>query len=83
MPFGKSLHVVAGGRSGQTDNLLFAGEPLGNNNSPGDSPPPGGLVVGGDPACNVLTDVQNDSICVLGTNVGGEGARRGRLRLVR
>ena len=69
VPFGKSLHVVAGGRSRQTDNLLLAGEPLGNNNSPGDSPAPGGLVVGSDPACNVLTDVQNDSICVLGTNV--------------
>ena len=72
VPFGKSLHVVAGGRSGQTDNLLLAGEPLGNNNSPGDSPAPGGLVVGSDPACNVLTDVQNDSICVLGTNVAAK-----------
>jgi hypothetical protein len=69
LPFGKSLHVVAGGRPGQNDNLLLGGEPLGNNNSPGDSPPPGDLTIGRDPACNAVTDVQNDSICVLGTNV--------------
>jgi hypothetical protein len=71
-PFGKSLHVVAGGRSGETDNLLLAGEPLGNNNSPGDGPAPDGVTLGSDPACNAVTDVQNDSICVLGATVSAK-----------
>ena len=42
-PFGKSFHVVAGGRPGRSDNLLFAGRPLGNSSTPGDAPPPAGV----------------------------------------
>jgi hypothetical protein len=67
--FGKSLHVVARGQRGRSDNVLFANEPLGNNNAPGDAPPPAGVQLGTDPSCNTVTDVQNDTICVLGTSL--------------
>jgi hypothetical protein len=67
--FAKSFHIVAGGRRGRSDNLLFNGQPLGNNNPPDDGPPPPGVRLGTDPACNTVTDVQNDSICVLGSAV--------------
>ena len=64
------------------DNLLFAGQPLGNNVSPGDPPPPLGVAVGDDPACNSTTRILDDSICVLGTAVatkapGARGLPRG------
>jgi hypothetical protein len=67
--FGKAFHVVAHAQHRGADNLLFAGQPLGNNVSPGDSPAPVGVVVGADPACNTSTDILDDSICVLGTAV--------------
>jgi hypothetical protein len=67
--FAKSLHIVADGRAGRSDNLLFAGGPLGNNNTPGNTPPPDGVQLGTDAACNVVTDVQNDTVCVLGASV--------------
>jgi hypothetical protein len=67
--FAKSFHVVGHGQRGEADNLLFNGNPLGNNLTPGDAPPPAGVVIGGNPACNSTTDVQNDTLCVLGTPV--------------
>jgi hypothetical protein len=67
--FAKSLHIVAGARRGSADNLLFNGQPLGNNDTPGDSPPPPGLTLGHRPSCNSTTDVFNETICVLGTPV--------------
>ena len=57
--------------------------PLGNNNTLDDAPPPPGVQLGTDPACNTVTDVQNDSICVLGSTVGHEVAGRRRLPVVR
>jgi hypothetical protein len=68
--FGKGLFVVAGGTSGRGDNVLYDGEPLGNNAVPGDAPPPGGVVLGSTPACNTQTDVLNGSRCLLGRSVG-------------
>ena len=47
--FGKTIHVVAHGRRGRSDNLLFDDGPLGNNNSPGDAPAPAGVVLGHRP----------------------------------
>jgi hypothetical protein len=67
--FGKSLHVVAGGRPGRTDNLLFDGDPIGNNSLPGDAPPPGDVTLGRDSRCNTQTDVFNGSRCILGSTV--------------
>jgi hypothetical protein len=67
--FAKSFHVVGHGQRGEADNLLFNGNPLGNNLTPGDAPAPAGVVIGGDPSCNSTTDVQNDTVCVLGTPV--------------
>jgi hypothetical protein len=67
--FGKVFHVVAHAQHRGADNLLFAGQPLGNNVSPGDTPPPLGTSVGNDPACNTSTDILDDSICDLGTAV--------------
>ena len=67
--FAKSFHIVGHGRRGEPDNLLFNGNPLGNNLTPGDTPPPAGVIIGGEPSCNSTTDVQNDTICVLGTPV--------------
>jgi hypothetical protein len=67
--FGKTFHLVAHAQHRGADNLLFDGQPLGNNVSPGDPPPPLGVVVGDDPACNTTTRVLDDSICVLGTAV--------------
>ncbi len=63
------MHVVARGRAGLSDNLLFDGRPLGNNNTRATPrrPPVRGWAT--DPACNTVTDVQNDSICVLGRAV--------------
>jgi hypothetical protein len=51
---------------------LFNGSPVGNNLTPGDSPPPRGVVIGGHPSCNSTTDVQNDTVCVLGTPVASK-----------
>jgi hypothetical protein len=67
--FAKSLHIVAGARRGSADNLLINGQPLGNNDTPGDSPPPLGVTIGRRPSCNSTTDVFNETICVLGTPV--------------
>jgi hypothetical protein len=67
--FGKAFHVVAHAQHRGADNLLFDGQPLGNNVSPGDGPPPLGVTVGNDPACNSTTNILDDSICVLGTPV--------------
>jgi hypothetical protein len=67
--FAKSLHIVAGARRGSADNLLINGQPLGNNDTPGDSPPPPGVTIGRRPSCNSTTDVFNETICVLGTPV--------------
>jgi len=68
-PFGRTFHVVVGGRAGRSDNLLFDGRPLGNNNTPGDAPAPADVIVGSDPTCNTITDVQNGSVCMLGTQI--------------
>jgi hypothetical protein len=70
--FAKSFHVVGHGQLGESDNLLFNGNPLGNNLTPGDAPPPAGVDIGGHPLCNSTTDVQNDTICMLGTPVAGK-----------
>ncbi len=70
--FAKSFHVVGHSQSGDADNLLFNGNPLGNNLSPGDSPPPPGVIIGGNPACNSTTDVQNDTVCELGRPVASK-----------
>ena len=67
--FGKAFHVVAHAQHRGGDNLLFAGQPLGNNVSPGDSAAPLGVTLGADPACNTSTDILDDSICDLGTPV--------------
>lgn len=69
VPFAKSYHLVAHGGSGAFDNLVLNGQPLGNSATPGNAVPPPGVVVGADLACNDVTDVFNDSICVLGTPV--------------
>jgi len=70
--FGKTFHIVAHAQHRGADNLLFAGQPLGNNVSPGDPPPPLGVAVGADPACNTTTRVLDDSICVLGWAVSSK-----------
>jgi large repetitive protein len=70
--FAKSFHVVGHGQLGESDNLLFNGNPLGNNLTPGDAPPPAGVVIGANPSCNSTTDVQNDTVCVLGTPVASK-----------
>jgi hypothetical protein len=76
--FAKSFHVVGHSQRGEADNLLFNGNPLGNNLTPGDSPPPAGIVIGGHPSCNSTTDVQNDTVCVLGRPVASKlPGRRG------
>jgi hypothetical protein len=67
--FAKSFHVVAHARAGSVANLLFDGQPLGNNLTPGDGPPPAGVVIGDDPSCNRTTDVFNETICSLGAPV--------------
>ncbi len=67
--FAKSMHIVAGARRGSADNLLINGQPLGNNHTPGDSPPPPGVTLGHRPSCNSTTDVFNETICALGTPV--------------
>ncbi len=67
--FAKSIHVVAQPGSRRAENLLFAGRPVGNSAMPGNSPPPDGVVIGTDPACNTLVDVLDDSICRLGAPV--------------
>ena len=76
--FAKSFHLVAHAQARGGDNLLFDGGPIGNNVTPSDAPPPAGVVIGADPACNTITDIFNDSICVLGTPVEtqGPGPRR-------
>lgn len=70
--FAKSFHVVGHGQLGESDNFLFNGNPLGNNLTPGDAPPPPGVVIGANPSCNSTTDVQNDTVCVLGTPVASK-----------
>ncbi len=72
-PFAKSFHVVAGGGPGRSDNLLFAGRPLGNSSAPGDAP----LGTDGRLPCNAVTDVQNGTICRLGTTSRVAGPGRG------
>jgi hypothetical protein len=67
--FGKTFHLVAHAQHRGADNLLFGGQPLGNNVSPGDPPPPLGVTVGDEPACNTTTRILDDSICQLGTAV--------------
>ncbi len=67
--FAKSFHLVADPRSRGADSLLFAGQPLGNNVSPGNAAAPLGVFVGDDPACNSTTDIVNESICSLGSPV--------------
>jgi hypothetical protein len=67
--FGKTFHLVAHAQHRGADNLLFAGQPLGNNVSPGDPPPPLGVTVGDEPACNTTTRILDDSICYLGAAV--------------
>ena len=78
--FAKSFHLVAHAQARGGDNLLLDGGPIGNNLTPGDAPAPAGVVLGADPACNAITDVFNDSICLLGTPVDtkapGPGAYR-------
>jgi hypothetical protein len=70
--FAKSFHIVAHARLGSVDNLLFDGQPIGNNLTPGDGPPPAGVVIGDDPSCNSTTDVFNETICSLGTPVSAK-----------
>jgi hypothetical protein len=67
--FAKSFHIVAHAQARGADNLLLDGDPIGNNLMPGASPAPPGVAIGADPACNSITDVLNDSICVLGSPV--------------
>ena len=64
--FAKTFHLVAQARHGASDNLLVNGRPLGNNRTPGDSPPPPGVTLGADWSCNSITDIFNDTSCVLG-----------------
>ena len=67
--FAKTFHFVGHGELGRSDNLLFNGNPVGNNLTPGDAPAPDGVVIGADPLCNSTTDVMNDTVCELGTPV--------------
>jgi hypothetical protein len=67
--FAKTFHLAAHAQHRGADSLLFDGRPVGNNVLPGDAPPPLGVVLGDDPACNAVTDVLNDTICVLGAPV--------------
>ena len=48
--FAKSFHMVGHSQNGKPDNLLFNGNPLGNNVSPDNSPPPRGVVIGEHPS---------------------------------
>jgi len=68
--FAKTFHLAANSRPRSVESLLFAGQPVGNNATPGDDPAPIGVHLGTDPACNSTTDIVNDSICALGTPVG-------------
>jgi hypothetical protein len=70
--FAKSFHIAAAARRDEPDNLLFNGQPLGNNLTPGDRPPPPGVVVVANRACNSTTDVFNETICVLGAPVASK-----------
>jgi hypothetical protein len=67
--YAKSAHIAAAARHGNADNLLFNGQPLGNNVTPGDRPPPPWVVVGDDEDCNSTTDTFNETICMLGAPV--------------
>lgn len=78
--FAKSFHVVAHAGPAGFENVLFDGAPLGNNATPGDAPPPVGVVVGADPVCNSIVDVFNDSICVLGNPVAAKVPGPGEYR---
>lgn len=68
-PFAKTFHLAAHSQHRGPDSILFGGQPLGNNATPGDTPAPIGTVVGTDPACNSTTDIFNDTICQLGSPV--------------
>ena len=68
--FAKSFHLAAHGAEHGYENILFGGDPIGNNLTPGDAAAPAGVVLGTDPACNSTVDVLNHSICNLGTPVG-------------
>jgi hypothetical protein len=67
--FAKTFHLAAHAQHRGADSLLFDGQPVGNNATPGDAPPPLGVVIGDDPSCNSTTDILNDSICMLGAPV--------------
>ncbi len=67
--FAKTLHVVTHHGVSRTENVSFAGGPLGNNATPGDVPAAAGVVIGADPVCNSTVGVLNGSTCALGTAV--------------
>ncbi|GAA1048387.1 DUF11 domain-containing protein [Arthrobacter russicus] len=67
--FGKTFHQVAHANVGYGDRAELNGVEHGNNNLQGNSAPPVGTVLGRDPACNSTTDVQNETICYLGSKV--------------
>lgn len=66
--FGKSFHLVSHAQRGWDDALDFNGQLLGDNNAESNSPNPY-EVIGDDPECNTTTDVQNETICYLGSHV--------------
>ena len=68
--FAKLVHLVTHRAVDGFENVLFGGDPIGNNLTPGDAPPPAGVVLGADPACNSTVDVLNHSTCALGTPTG-------------
>ena len=67
--FAKAFHLIAHAGPVGFENVLFNGAPLGNNNTPGDSPAPLGVVIGAEASCNAIVDILNDTICSLGTPV--------------
>jgi hypothetical protein len=76
--FAKTFHFVGHGQLGRSDNLLFNGNPVGNNLTPGDAPAPDGIVLGANPLCNSTTDVMNDTVCALGRPVTSKRPGAGR-----
>ena len=57
------------------DNLLFNGNPLGNNLTPGDAPPPAGVVIGGEPVVQ-QHDRRAERHGVRARHAGGDEAPR-------